>query len=93
VKLENLRQNGYFAEGPWTCCASCGWEEISESDKVVFWHNQTHEKAFNDSLELVGNLYLQWAGDANEIITTFVKNGFQAQWSGNPDKCIIILPG
>ena len=65
--------------------------KLRQSDKVVFWNNQTHEKAFGDNLMLTGRLYLQWAGDAQEIIEVFEKHGFFVVWSGEINKCISIM--
>jgi len=58
---------------------------------MVFWNNQTHEKAFDDNLMLTGRLYLQWAGDAQEIIEVFKKHGFFVVWSGEINKCISVI--
>ena len=46
--LGNLRNNGYFAKGPFWDCSTCAGADIPEekSDRYVFWHLQDDDLAF-----------------------------------------------
>ena len=38
-----LRRKGYIARQNFNCCSSCGWAEIGEVEKAVFYHRQDAE--------------------------------------------------
>ena len=90
--LKKLEDRGYFARGPWWCCSSCGWVAVPDDqrEKVVFWNEQTDETAFDEVGDLLGKLFLQWAGDGDEIVKAFEEDGFETEWDGTENMTVIV---
>jgi hypothetical protein len=85
--FQDLRRNGYFARMNFKCCLSCAWYEIpnEEADKVVFYHNQD-----NYDFKQGEDLYLAWAGNANEIISILQRRGLVCEWDGSANSRIVV---
>ncbi|SEG88779.1 SUKH-4 immunity protein [Nonomuraea solani] len=71
--FERLAAKGYVAEPAlWPTTSGC-WERVAERTadgeppRAVFWNTQSHDSAFDTKGDLVGELYLGWAGDPEEI--------------------------
>ena len=69
---------------------SNGWCEIDhvrkeKSENIVFYHWQNW---FDFKLD--GQLYLNWRGDGNAIVSAFKNENLDVEWDGSDDKCIII---
>ena len=78
LAFAELHSMGYFAKQNHTCCNTCGWAEVPEGKtKVVFYHAQAA-----DDLRKDGECYLNWSGNAKEIISVLTKHGVEATWNG-----------
>lgn len=107
-----LMHKGYYARARYWCCNSCALADIPEeySEKYVFWHEQADDYAFGEGDSssddawkqqntLLHPLFLNWAGDAREIISTMREFGFSVEFDGSdiehvdPARKIRILPG
>lgn len=89
VRLDNafdeLTKIGYFAKQNHTCCNTCGWAEIPAGQKAVFYHNQSADDLRKDS-----ECYLNWDGNASEIMAVFNKYGISTSWDGSSETKIFI---
>jgi hypothetical protein len=94
--FQELRTRGYFAEQNFADCDNCARAAIPEDqiDNAVFYHAQ----AFDYLLE-EGEVYLNWSGDAEEIISVLERHGMTVEWDGDPHTTILVkdlfepLPG
>ena len=59
--------------------------QFSSCDIVIFWDFLNW---FNFKLD--GQLYLNWRGDGNAIVSAFKNENLDVEWDGSDDKCIII---
>ena len=83
--FRDLESLGYFARGDWTCCNTCGVAAVPEhyADRFVFYHAQSA-----DDLRERGEVWLNWAGDAELIIRALRRQGLTVEWNGNPNRKI-----
>lgn len=83
--FNRLRINGYRCEQDWTCCQSCGWEEIpwEDADHCVWYHAQDKETAIR-----TGKLWFVWQGDSALIREAFEAEGLTVEHDGEPGKRI-----
>lgn len=100
--FSSLRKLGYFCRMSFMCCSSCAWAEVPDEKqgKVVFWNRQSDssfEKAGRgygrpgDRVQdLQDDLCLQWAGEADEILSALRHEGLIASWNGDPHETIIL---
>lgn len=75
--------------------------DIDPVQKAVFYNKQAEERAFRPgpfwngrkapkSRMLQEDLYLQWFGNADEILMALKANGLNADWEGSPGHGIVI---
>lgn len=101
-----FRKRGWFARQNYWCCMSCGCaaleEDLKDRDRWVFYHQQDAD-AFNGRGVLTKKLYLAFGDDkgnpkktkmlGQELLELIrVGGGMRAEWDGNPNTRIAILP-
>jgi len=93
--LADLRSRGYVAEAALAYTATDAWQAArsrGDGSKVVFWTTQAHEDAFDEDTDLVGELALQWAGDADEIASVLAATDLNVQVPGSADEVFYLTP-
>lgn len=87
-----LRADGYFADGPWQCCQTCGWAAVPEEheERAVFYHDQD-AAAFGPDGNLTDWLYLAWHGDGARIRAAFDAVGQPTVWDGSDATRIAVV--
>lgn len=102
--FRRLRSHGAFARMNFECCSSCAWYQVghepSNSNRTVVFYNQQSDNAFysnhrrgrarTDTLQRP--LYLQWHGDAQQIIDALRAEGLDVEWEGTTTKAIMVRP-
>jgi hypothetical protein len=89
--FHDLERRGYFAQQIWKCCNTCGTAAVPEryADKFVFYHEQAAV-----ALCKKDEVYLNWAGDGEQIASVFRRHGLAAEWNGSLQKiCVSAPPG
>ncbi|MFD1546367.1 SUKH-4 family immunity protein [Nonomuraea guangzhouensis] len=96
--FERLAAKGYVAEPAlWPTTSGC-WQRVAErtedmeSPRAVFWNTQSHDTAFDASGNLVGELYLGWAGDHEEIAAALAETGLAMQVPADKGTTFILGP-
>ena len=85
--FKELEALGYEACGNCGCCASCVHGAMTDAgvEKYVVYHTQSAEH-----LSEKGQVYLNWQGDAEEIIRVLAMHGLNPEWDGRDDRNILI---
>lgn len=85
--LDSLIYNyGYFAQGPFWCCGSCGNAGVpkDKQDTYVFWHAQNDESAFgHDGGENGESGGSDLVGDITRTRYATLKGVLYLHWSGD----------
>ncbi|MEV3926930.1 SUKH-4 family immunity protein [Actinomadura coerulea] len=96
--FEALAAKGYVAEPAlWPTTSGC-WQRVAEqapdaeSPKAVFWNTQSHDTAFDTRGDLVGELYLGWAGDREEIAAALAETALAVRTPGGKGTTFILAP-
>lgn len=86
-------------------CAGYAMGEKHADKKGVVYYSRQGESAYGDAEryrvgwgrytyergdDLVGNLYLSWSGDGDEIAAVLRKHGLVVEWQGSDAYCIIV---
>ena len=80
-----LRKEGYTAKRHFWCCGSCAWAALSkeEAEKAILIHKQGEE-----NVKEYGEVYVQWAGDGEQIVAALKGAGLVCEWDGTKEQCI-----
>nr|WP_281250046.1 SUKH-4 family immunity protein [Nonomuraea jiangxiensis] len=96
--FERLTAKGYVAEPAlWPTPSGC-WQRVYEltedveSPKAVFWNTQSHDSAFDVRGDLVGELYLGWLGDREEIAEALAETELALKVPENEGTTFILGP-
>ena len=76
--FKELRKAGYVAKQDFACCMNCGWSELGDIPKAVFYSHQDTSRFKN-----YGELLLSWDGDGSEIVRIFENAGLKVNWNGS----------
>ena len=87
--FNDLRGAGYYARQNFNCCMGCAIAAVPEGETMsVLYHSQD-----NKQLADTGSCYVQWDGDAHEIMCIFNKHKIKTMWGGTSnDRIMITLP-
>jgi hypothetical protein len=94
--LVRLRTRGYTAEPAFAWTSTMGWEDISPDEdgalRAVFWNVQAHEDSFDAEGGLIGELHMQWAGDAQVIAAELAPTGLTSVIPKSTDRAFVLEP-
>jgi len=86
--FKTLKDNGWYAKRNALCCGSCAWSDVPKEYKdgnVVFYHEQDE-----DSFKIYGTVYLQWQGDALQILKALFDENLHIMWNGTEHNTILV---
>lgn len=93
-----LSARGYVAEPALAPTTSMCWQRVAEraddleSPRALFWNAQSHA-AFDCRGDLIGELYLGWAGDAEEIAAALAGTGLAVTPPEDEATTFVLAPG
>ncbi len=91
--FSQLERDGYAAMINFTWEQSEGWarlqREFGNPERVVFYHYQSAETAFNANGNLGGPLYLHWSGDKAHIEEVLGRHGLHIDPS-EPENAVVV---
>lgn len=84
------RKVGIRCEKDWTCCASCGHDDLEHVANYIFYHQQTGD----DLKQGASNVYLQHrlTPKVKEKMLELAKS-HGVVWDGSDDKALILTAG
>ncbi|MGX8909713.1 hypothetical protein ACR820_31510 [Streptomyces netropsis] len=95
--FRHLEAQGYIAEPNFSFTNSSGWGDIHERNqgsevKAIFWNSQSHMDCFDDDGNLIDDIPLQWAGDADTIKDALSATGLAVDAPQNPKVTFFLGP-
>lgn len=90
-----LERFGVFFGGPLAYTSTDGWDRAHElagegTSDVAFWNHQSHAEAFDARGDLIGDLHLQWIGNAERIAAALRDEELDVDVPSSAKKTIIV---
>ncbi|MGW0436385.1 ribosomal protein L7/L12 [Micromonospora sp. NPDC003197] len=96
--FNRLVEQGYIAEPAlWVTTSGC-WQRVydqtedEQSLKAVFWNTQNHEDCFDHRGDLVGELFVHWAGSPELIAEILADTGLTVKAPRSEKTTFILQP-